>query len=216
MSTESDPQQAPSVRWRPGLRLRYAVMATALAALTFGVGGGVALSVYHDSLIANVQSAVNGTAHAVVDAARKGQLPNPIPMPVAPNVPRVQVLDAAGQVVSGDPASASAPPMRVLADRTKGRMTTVINPVNLPERQTAVIAERVTGPTGPLTIIAAGSLDPVNAKAAEARRLECSRWRHFACHCRSRRLGNRGKNPSARRATPCPGLIDHGKRGSGP
>ena len=65
-------------------------MATALAALTFGVGGGVALSVYHDSLVANVQNAVKGAAHAVFDAAREVPLPNPIPMPVATDVPRVQ------------------------------------------------------------------------------------------------------------------------------
>ena len=116
--------------------------------------------------------------------------------------------------MSGDPASASAPPMRVLAVRITGRMVTVNNPANLPERQTAVIAEQVTGPTGPLTIIAAGSLDPADAKAADAFEMSAvvgglllPSW--------LRRLGDRGADTPAGRTAPSPGLGDHRKRRSG-
>jgi signal transduction histidine kinase len=143
-------------------------MATALAAVTFAAGGSIALRLYHDNLVSTVQSGVRSAARAVADAAHRGHLPDPIPMPVSSGVPRIQVLDAGGQVVTGDPVSAGAPPMTGLADAALDTVTTVTDPANLPERRAAVTALRTAGPQGPLTVVAAGSLDAADAETSTA------------------------------------------------
>jgi signal transduction histidine kinase len=148
--------------------MRYSLMATGLAAVTFAVGGTIALRLYHDNLVGTVQAGVRGAAQAVADAAHHGHLPDPIPMPVASGVPRIQVLDPAGKVVTGDPVSAGAPPMTGLADAALNTVTTMTDPANLPERHAAVTALRTTGPRGPLTVVAAGSLDAADAETATA------------------------------------------------
>jgi signal transduction histidine kinase len=159
---------APERRWRSSLRLRYAVTATLLAAVTFAVGGAVALTLYHDNLVSNVDDGVRGTARAIAAAAERAPLPDPIPMPVALGVPRVQVLNAAGKVISGDPASVADPPMLTLARGQNGRVVSVAHPANLPERSAAVIAVRTASPIGPLTIVVAASLDPADDKTNQA------------------------------------------------
>lgn len=148
---------------RYGLRLRFTLIATALAALAFGIAGGIALRIYHDSLVAAVDGAVTSAAHEV---AASGSLAKPvIPMPVAQDVPRIQVLDSTGRVVTGDPASAAEPAMTRLAALPGGRLTTVTNPPGLPDRTAAVYTLTTQDK---LTIIVAGSLDDADAKTTAA------------------------------------------------
>jgi signal transduction histidine kinase len=159
---------APEPRWRSSLRLRYAITATLFAGVTFAVGGALALTLYHDNLVSNIDNGVRGTAKAIAAAAKRAPLPDPIPMPVASGVPRVQVLNSANQVISGDPASVADPPMLTLARDQNQRVVSVAHPANLPERRAAVVAIHTTSPTGPLTIVAAASLDPADDKTNQA------------------------------------------------
>jgi hypothetical protein len=69
---------APARRWRSSLRLRYAITATLFAGATFAVGGAVALTLYHDSLVSNIDDGVRGTANAIAKAAKGSPLPDPI------------------------------------------------------------------------------------------------------------------------------------------
>ena len=165
------PARASRRRWLSSLRLRYTITATVFAAVAFATGGAVALTLYHDSLVANISNHVLETATGVVSAAQRSPLPDPIPMPVAAGVPRVQVIDAAGKVVSGDPVSAGAPPMLGLAQGKTGQVVSVSHPANLPERRAAVLAVRVTGPAGPVTVVVADSLDPADDSTRQAVRL---------------------------------------------
>jgi signal transduction histidine kinase len=159
---------APDRRWRSSLRLRYTITATLFAGVTFAAGGAVALTLYHDNLVSTVDDAVRGTAQAIAAAAERAPLPDPIPMPVALGVPRVQVLNAANKVISGDPASVTDPPMLTLARDQDQRVVSVARPANLPERRAAVIAVHAASPTGPLTIVVAASLDPADDKTNQA------------------------------------------------
>jgi signal transduction histidine kinase len=159
---------APARRWRSSLRLRYAITATLFAGATFAVGGAVALTLYHDSLVSNIDDGVRGTANAIAKAAKGSPLPDPIPMPVASGVPRVQVLNSSNKVISGDPASVGSPPMLTLARDQNQRIVSVAHPANLPERHAAVVAIHTTSPAGPLTIVVAASLDPVDDKTNQA------------------------------------------------
>ena len=143
-------------------------MATVLAGLAFGVGGAIALRLYHDSLVATVENSTRGAAHSVAAAARRGPLPDPIPMPVASDIPRVQVLDAAGKVISGDPETAEAPPMTVLARSALDTAVTVRDPVNLPERHAIATAVPTKTARGAVTVLAVGSLDAADGQTADA------------------------------------------------
>jgi signal transduction histidine kinase len=152
-----------------GLRPRFTLIATALAALAFGTGGAIALRIYHDSLVATVDSGVRSAAQEVAAAAGHSTLPEPvIPMPVAQEVPRIQVLDGHGRVVTGDPASAAAPAMTALAARQSGHLITITSPPGLPERSAVVYIIRTSSPRGRLTVIAAASLDDADAKTTAA------------------------------------------------
>ena len=162
---------APERRWRSSLRLRYAITATLFAGVTFAAGGAVALTLYHGSLVSNIGNGVRGTANAIAKSAARAALPDPIPMPVGSGVPRVQVLNSANKVITGDPASVGDPPMLTLARDQNQRVVSVADPANLPERRAAVVAIHTTSPTGPLTIVVAASLDPADDKTNQALRL---------------------------------------------
>ena len=96
--------------WRSSLRLRLTVTGTLLAAVIFAIAGPVAISLYRGSLTDSVWGSVTGAANQVAAKLESSQqVPDPIPMPVAAGVPRIQVLDARNHVVTGDPASAARP-----------------------------------------------------------------------------------------------------------
>jgi hypothetical protein len=83
------------------------VTGTLLAAVIFAIAAPVAIGLYHKSLTDSAWNTVTGAANQVAARLKSAeQVPDPIPMPVAPGVPRIQVLDARGHVVTGDPASA--------------------------------------------------------------------------------------------------------------
>ena len=155
--------------WRSSLRARYALVATLLAAMAFTAGGAIALRLYHESLVASVDNSALDTAGAIAAGARGGPLPNPIPMPVAAGVPRVQILDAAGKVLSGDPASVQDPPFRSsLFTGASTSVTDVTGSPYLPEHHAALIAVRTATAGGPVTVLVVQSLDEADARTSQA------------------------------------------------
>ena len=166
--TQHAPYAAPHVL--PGLRLRYTLAAALLSAAAFAGGGAIALPLYHDSLVAGVDRAGSDTAHAVAAGVRGGKVPDPIPMPVAAGVPRIQVLDAAGHVISGDPSSAADPPFTAAlpASGPDERVASVTGSPYLPEHRAALVAVRTAGAKGSDTVVVAQSLDAADARAGQA------------------------------------------------
>jgi signal transduction histidine kinase len=155
-------------RWRSSIRLRYTAIATVLAAAAVTAGGGLALSLYRNSLTSNVEQAVRAAAQQVALSARQGPLPDPIPMPVAPSVPRIEILNGSGHTLTGDPASVTAPPLDYLTRARAGHVFEVSNPVGLPDHRAAVMTLRVVTPAGLLTVIVAASLDQVDSRVDHA------------------------------------------------
>jgi signal transduction histidine kinase len=139
----------------------------ALAAAIFAVGGVVAITLYHRSLALAVQHSATEAATTV--AARAGQqwLPDPIPMPVRPGVPRVQVLDSANRVITGDPSSAARPAMFRLAAGVSQRNAVVGRLALLRGASADVYAVRIAAPGGRQTVVAALSLGPAAVKVRE-------------------------------------------------
>lgn len=153
------------------IRLRYATVATLLAALTFGLGGGLALTLYRNSLVGNVEQSVRTAAQQIGASVQLARAPDPIPMPVGPEIPRVEVLDSQGHIVTGDPASVASPPLLGLVRSVRGGVVTIVDPRGLPEHRAAVLVRHVATRWGDFTIVVSQSLDAADAKAAHALRL---------------------------------------------
>ena len=152
--------------WRSSLRLRLTVTGTLLAAVIFAIAGPVAISLYRGSLTDSVWGSVTGAASQVaakLDSSQ--QVPDPIPMPVAAGVPRIQVLDARNHVVTGDPASAARPAIYRLPIGRSSQRAVLSHPAFLAGSGVAVYAVRASTPHGPETVVAAMSLDPAAAQA---------------------------------------------------
>lgn len=141
---------------------------TVLAALAFTVGGIVALTQYHRTLVDTVNQTVTAAARNVAPAAVRDRLPDPIPMPVSSDVPRMQVLNSHNKVISGDPASSGTRPMYILAPGKAALTTVISHPAGLSAQRAAVYAVRTTGPQGSVTVVAVLSLDQADAKTREA------------------------------------------------
>jgi signal transduction histidine kinase len=154
--------------WRSSLRLRLTVAGAALAAAIFAIGGAVTITLYSRSLTLSVQHYTAETATVIASRIKDQWLPDPIPMPTGPDVPRVQVLDSYGSVVTGDPASAGKPAMYRLPDGLSQQQVTVRSLPLLAGDSAAVYAVRVQSPAGPETVLAALSLSGVTAKVNEA------------------------------------------------
>lgn len=158
----------PARLWRSSLRLRLTVTGTLLAAMTFAIAAPVAISLYHASLTNSTWNTVTGTAVQVADKLKSAQqLPDPIPMPVAPGVPRIQVLDSENRVVTGDPASAVRPAMFRLPPGQSSQRAVLAHPAFMTAGSAAVYAVRTVTPHGPETVVAALSLDPAGAQARQ-------------------------------------------------
>jgi signal transduction histidine kinase len=152
--------------WRSSLRLRLAVTGTLLAAVIFAIAGPVAISLYRGSLTDSVWGSVTGAASQVAAKLESSpQVPDPIPMPVAAGVPRIQVLDARNHVVTGDPASAARPAIYRLPIGRSSQRAVLSHPAFLAASGVAVYAVRAATPHGPETVVAAMSLDPAAAQA---------------------------------------------------
>jgi len=152
--------------WPSSLRLRLTVTGTLLAAVIFAIAGPVAISLYRGSLTDSVWGSVTGAASQVaakLDSSQ--QVPDPIPMPVAAGVPRIQVLDARNRVVTGDPASAARPAIYRLPIGRSSQRAVLSHPAFLAGSGVAVYAVRASTPHGPETVVAAMSLDPAAAQA---------------------------------------------------
>jgi len=159
---------SPARRWRSSLRLRLTVTGTLLAAVIFGIAAPVAIGRYHASLTNSAWNTVTETAGQVAAKLKSAQqLPDPIPMPVAPGVPRVQVLDRANRVVTGDPASAARPAMYLLPPGRGSERAVVTHPAFMTAGRAAVYAVRAVTPHGPETVVVALSLDPAGAQARQ-------------------------------------------------
>jgi hypothetical protein len=130
------------------LRLRLTVAGAVLAAALFAIGGAVTITLYSRSLTLSAQHYTAATATAVAARVKDQWLPDPIPMPGGPGVPRVQVLDARGNVVTGDPSSAGH-----AADRRRARGLTVgtrgaggFSTASGPRQRPARCSKRPAGP----------------------------------------------------------------------
>ncbi len=156
----------PARIWRSSLRLRLTVTGTLLAAVIFAIAGPVAISLYHGSLTDSVWGSVTGAANQVAAKLESSQqVPDPIPMPVAAGVPRIQVLDARNHVVTGDPASAARPAIYRLPIGRSSQRAVLSHPAFLAASGVAVYAVRAATPHGPETVVAAMSLDPAAVQA---------------------------------------------------
>lgn len=154
--------------WRSSLRLRLTVAGVSLAAAIFAIGGIVTITLYSRSLTLSVQNYTAQTATAISSRIKDQWLPDPIPMPTGPDVPRVQVLDRLGRVVTGDPSSADKAAMYRLPAGLSQQQVTVGTLSLLPGGSAAVYAVRVKSPAGPETVVTAMSLGGVGAKVGEA------------------------------------------------
>jgi signal transduction histidine kinase len=153
--------------WRSSLRLRLAVAGIGLASVIFAISAAAMISLYRQSLAAAVQHTAAAAAASVATRASQGWLPDPIPMPDGPGVPRVQVLDSAGRVITGDPRSAGQPAMFRLPSGVRRRQAVLDRLRLLPGASADVYAVRVGTPAGPQTVVAALSLGPVTARVRE-------------------------------------------------
>jgi signal transduction histidine kinase len=150
------------------LRLRLTVAGAVLAAALFAAGGAVTITLYSRSLTLSAQHYTAATATAVAARVKDQWLPDPIPMPTGPGVPRVQVLDASGKVVTGDPSSAGQPAMyRLPAGQSRQQVTVGALPL-LGGSSATVYAVRAQSPAGPRTVVAAMPLSEVSAKVTQA------------------------------------------------
>ena len=154
--------------WRSSLRLRLTVAGVSLAAAIFAIGGAVTITLYSRSLTLSLQHYTAQTATAVASRLTDQWLPDPIPMPAGPDVPRVQVLDKNGSVVTGDPSSAGKPAMYRLPTGLSHQQGT-IGSLALAGGSSAIVdAVRVSTPGGPETVVAAMPLSGVAARVTEA------------------------------------------------
>ena len=153
--------------WRSSLRLRLTV-AGSLAAAIFAIGGTVTITLYSRSLTLSAQHFTAETATAIASRITDQWLPDPIPMPTGPDVPRVQVLDARGSVVTGDPSSAGEPAMYQLPAGLSRKQVTIGSLSQLGGSNATVYAVRVQAPGGPGTVVAAMPLGAVAARVTEA------------------------------------------------
>jgi signal transduction histidine kinase len=159
---------SPARLWRSSLRLRLTVTGTLLAAAIFAIAAPVAIGLYHKSLTDSAWHTVTGAASQVAARLKQtGPVPDPIPMPVAPGVPRIQVLDAAGHVITGDPDSASAPALYRLPPGLGSERAVVTHPDFMSAGSAAVYAVRTVTPHGPETVVAALSLDPASMQTRQ-------------------------------------------------
>jgi signal transduction histidine kinase len=154
--------------WRASLRVRLTAAGAGLAMAIFAIGGFVTITLYQRSLTLSVEHNAAQTATTIASRIKDQWLPVPIPMPTGPDVPRVQVLDRHGQVITGDPSSVGKPAMYRLAAGLSLQQVTVSRLSLLPGASAFVYAVRVTSPAGPETVVAALSLGAVAAKTGTA------------------------------------------------
>jgi signal transduction histidine kinase len=158
----------PTRLWRSSLRLRLTTTAALLAAAIFAIAVSFAITLYHESLTNSVWRTVTETVNEVASNLKSAkELPDPIPMPVAPGVPRVQVLDTRNHVVTGDPASAARPAMYQLPAGQSSERLVVTNPAFMTAGSAAVYALRIVTPDGQMTFVAALSLDPAGTQTRQ-------------------------------------------------
>jgi signal transduction histidine kinase len=154
--------------WRSSLRLRLTVAGVSLAAAIFAVGGAVTITLYSRSLTLSTQHYTAQTATAIASRITDQWLPDPIPMPTGPGVPRVQVLDKNGSVVTGDPSSAGKPAMYRLPPGLSRQQVTIGRLALMGGSRATVYAFRVGTPAGAETVVAAMPLDAVAARVTDA------------------------------------------------
>jgi signal transduction histidine kinase len=156
------------LRWRSSLRLRLTVAGVGLAAVIFAIGGAVTITLYARSATLSVQHYTAQTATAIAAQVTSQWLPDPIPMPTSPDVPRVQVLDASGGVLTGDPLSAGQPAMYLLSAGLSRQQVTLGSVPQLSGASATLYAVRVRTPGGPEIVLAAMPLSGVTARVTKA------------------------------------------------
>ncbi len=155
--------------WRSSLRLRLTAAGTALAAVTFGVGGLVVLDLYHQNLVdvqtASTLQAARGFGFMAQHGPPPGVPPRSSTIVGRGGAPQIQVLDSQNHVVGAATGSAQTTPMLTLAPGQRQRTLIVTSPPYLPVHRATVAAVSADGPLGPVTVVAAASLDRADEQA---------------------------------------------------
>jgi hypothetical protein len=188
--------------WRSSLRLRLTVAGVSLAGALFAIGGAVTITLYSRSLTLSMEHYTSQTATTIASRITEQWLPDPIPMPTGPDVPRVQVLDQHGSVVTGDPSSAGKSAMYQLPAGLTRQQVTIGRLALMGGSSATAYAVRVETPAGPETVVAAMPLGEVAARVTDA----------IDATAGIRRLAHRRPGAAPRRADAQPGHGDHRKR----
>jgi len=151
------------LRRRPGVRLRSALAAAGVVAVTSVLAGGVLLVTARSILLDNVESAADDRATQVVAALPgSGADLAALLRPSARERTVVQVVDADGAVLAASDAITGLRPMSDLrpsdGDRLRDRRRLPI----AHDEAFHIVAVGVNTPAGPRTVLVGESLDPVD------------------------------------------------------
>ena len=151
------------VRWRPGVRLGVALVASTVTTVTMVVGALLLVPFVHRAQLGAIDSALRARAADVSLAAGNGPLP-PTLASTGEETSLVQVLDATWTVIAsssnvqGEPAA--------LAGNSQTRVTQLLTSTDLPiadaGQRFRVLVEPVALNDGPGLIYVATSLGPVD------------------------------------------------------
>lgn len=151
-------------RYGSGVRVRLTVIATLVVALGLAVAGAIVLLLLHRSLTHNAASTASAKtadiAASISAGAEAGSELDGLSGPAGVDV--IQIVDAQGRVISGDPAHRANPPLTVA--RPAPGTTSHLEDVSFPEHETdyRVAVRGVHTPQGPLWVIAGINEGPID------------------------------------------------------
>jgi len=152
------------------VRTRTTVGATAVVGVAFLVGGLVMTAYLQRTLEQGRQDAALSRAQDVASLAAAGKLPTVLSSP-SDDTAALQVVDASGQVVASTQNIEGEPPMTPVATGTVAPAHTAIVSALDETIRFRIVSVPATGPTGPLTVYAATSLQPSTAAVDALRRI---------------------------------------------
>jgi HAMP domain-containing protein len=151
----------PSLRRRLGVRLRSALAAAVVVAIASLLAGGVLLVTARGILLDNVNSAANDKAAQIAAALKAETDLNTLLRPTARDRAVVQVLDAGGQVEAASDALAGETAISTLSPGPGKRIKEQRHLPGVHEEPFWIVAQGVSTPAGPRTVLVAESLDTV-------------------------------------------------------
>lgn len=146
---------------RHSVRVRLTGWVALLTALTFALTATGLLAAYRHTLLVQKKREIEKTFAMVTGRAQRPDLAVPLVGPSDLFTESVQVLDAAGRVISGDTASLDEPAMVTLDPGQASRETIVEQPTFRAADSAYVLAARIDTAAGERTVLVADSLDSV-------------------------------------------------------